>query len=135
MAVTVGNTLTANIATIYDYDNIFAKVNTTGAPTKSLPVAVHRSTTGAWIDIDGATGATYMVPTFVLGTLGMRVKASYVDGKGYTEQLFSASNATAVTVRWRQHGADVDRGNAVQWHLQHDRDWWASLSTSSLRSA
>ena len=33
--ITVGNTLTANIDTIYDYDNIFAKLNTTGAPTNA----------------------------------------------------------------------------------------------------
>ena len=40
-----------------------------------------------------------MVPNFLLTQgLGVRVKVSYVDGKGYTEQLFSASTVAAITL-------------------------------------
>ena len=38
----------------------------------------------------------------------MRVKVSYVDGKGYTEQLHSASTVAAITLPGaHQHGADL----------------------------
>ena len=40
----------------------------------------------------------------------MRVKVSYVDGKGYTEQLISAPTVAAITLPGaRQHAADHGR--------------------------
>ncbi len=52
---------------------------------------------GEWVDIAGATNATYTVQSFFEGALGLRVKASYVDGKGYKETVISAATA-AVTL-------------------------------------
>ena len=55
--------------------------------------------TGAWTDFAGATSADFKVPNFLLTQgLGVRVKVSYVDGKGYTEQLFSAPTVAAITL-------------------------------------
>ncbi len=45
---------------------------------------------GEWVNIAGATSSTYTVQSFFEGALGIRVKASYVDGKGYTETVISA---------------------------------------------
>ena len=54
---------------------------------------------GQWADFAGATSADFMVPNFLLTQgLGVRVKVSYVDGKGYTEQLISASTVAAITL-------------------------------------
>ena len=55
-------------------------------------------TTGQWVDIGGATSATYKVSSFVVGSLGMRVKTSFVDGRNYTErQVSTTADATPVT--------------------------------------
>ena len=48
---------------------------------------------GQWVDIAGAVGSTYKVDPFFDGSLGIRVEASYVDGKGYRETVISASTA------------------------------------------
>ena len=76
-----------------------------------------------WTDFAGATSADFMVPNFLLTQgLGVRVKVSYVDGKGYTEQLYSASTVAAITLPGTLNTrADPGRGNAVQRHLEHDR--------------
>ena len=78
---------------------------------------------GNWVDYAGATSADFVVPNFLLTQgLGVRVKVSYVDGKGYTEQLLSASTVAAITLPGTaQHAADHRRGNAVQRHREHDR--------------
>ena len=56
------------------------------------------ATSGAWTNYNGATGATFVVPSFLLlGGLGVRVNVHYVDNKGYTEQLYSAPTITAIT--------------------------------------
>ena len=52
---------------------------------------------GEWVDIVGATGANFVPTTFQEGSLGLRVKASYVDGKGYKETVISTPTA-AVTL-------------------------------------
>jgi Ca2+-binding RTX toxin-like protein len=49
----------------------------------------------AWVDIAGATGASFTVTDFVLGQ-ALRVRASFVDGFGFTER--AASPLTAVVI-------------------------------------
>ena len=90
--VDVGDTLTANVATISDFDGI-------GTIQLFHTVAVRRRhvLAGDWISFTGATNSTFKIPAFLNTMLGVRVKVSYVDGKGYTEQLFSTPT-TAVTV-------------------------------------
>jgi|CXWL01.1.fsa_nt_gi Ca2+-binding RTX toxin-like protein len=51
--------------------------------------------TTAWVDIAGATGATFTVGAFELGS-PIRVRATFVDGTGFTEHASSALTA-AVT--------------------------------------
>ncbi len=48
--------------------------------------------TTQWLDYDGATSATFTVPSFVLGT-PVRVRATFVDGLGYTEHAWSPATA------------------------------------------
>ena len=88
MAVVVKNTLIANAA-ISDFD---------GMGTLHYQWQYVDATSGAWTDYNGATNATFIVPSFLLlGGLGVRVNVHYVDGKGYTEQLYSAPTIAAVT--------------------------------------
>ena len=90
VTVTIGNTLTVNVAAISDYDGIAA--GTMKYQWQYLDVI-----TGNWINYTGATSASFVVPQFLKGMLGVRAEVTYVDGKGYTERLFSASTTT-VTV-------------------------------------
>ena len=83
--VTVGETLTASLATITDADGI-----TTPYTLQWQELDVLR---GEWVNIVGATNSTFVPTTFQAGSLGLRVKASYVDGKGYKETVTSAQTA------------------------------------------
>ena len=128
VAVVVGDTLHANVATIQDFDGITSAFNYQWQYVDAV--------SGDWVDFTGATSADFVVPNILLTQgLGVRVKVSYVDGKTYTEQLFSAPTVAADHLGGQyQHGTDRGRGNAVQRHLEHDRLCWARRSTSSRRS-
>src|SRR6185436_12474909 len=52
--------------------------------------------TSQWIDIVGATDATFAPTDFYVGN-ALRVVTSFVDGQGLTERLFSAPTALLVT--------------------------------------
>ena len=84
--VTVGQTLTANVAAITDFDGI-----TTPFSLQWQELDLLR---GEWVNIVGATNATFVPTTFQEGSLGLRVKASYIDGTGYKETVTSAQTAT-----------------------------------------
>jgi Ca2+-binding RTX toxin-like protein len=84
--VTVGQTLTASVATIQDYDGIITAMKYQWQELDLLR--------GEWVDVVGANASTFVPTTFQEGSLGLRVKVSYVDGKGYTETLISAPTAT-----------------------------------------
>ena len=86
--VDVGDTLTANVATISDFD---------GMGAFNYQWQYQDVLAGDWINFTGATSSTFKIPAFLNTMLGVRVKVSYVDGKGYTEQVISAPT-TAVTV-------------------------------------
>jgi len=91
VAVAVKNTLIANVGTISDFDGI-------GVGGLKYQWQYVDATSGAWTNYNGATGATFVVPSFLLlGGLGVRVNVHYVDNKGYTEQLYSAPTITAIT--------------------------------------
>ena len=91
VAVVVGDTLHAHIAAISDFDGITSAFN--------YQWQYVDATTGAWTDFTGATSADFKVPNVLLTQgLGVRVKVSYVDGKTYTEQLFSAPTVAAITL-------------------------------------
>ena len=83
--VTVGETLTASVATVTDADGI--------ATPFTLQWQVLDLLRGVWVDIAGANAATFVPTTFQDGAPGLRVKASYVDGKGYKETVISAQTA------------------------------------------
>ncbi len=84
--VTVGQTLTASIATVTDADGI--------ATPFTLQWQELDLIRGEWVDIVGATGATFVPTTFQEGALGLRAKATYTDGKGVKETVISAPTAT-----------------------------------------
>ncbi len=84
--VTVGETLTASVATITDADGI-----STPFTLQWQELDVLR---GEWVNIVGATAATFVPTTFQEGSLGLRVKATYTDGKGFKETVTSAQTAT-----------------------------------------
>jgi hypothetical protein len=94
---TVGQTLTASvlggavagIAAVTDADGIATPFTYQWQENDVLQ--------GEWVNIAGATASTYLIPTFFEGALGLRVTASYTDGKGYKETVTSASTA-AVTL-------------------------------------
>ncbi len=77
----VGDTLHASIATITDADGISTPV--------TLQWQVQDFLTGVWLPIAGATGADFKITSFQDGN-PLRVMASYVDGKGVAESVFSA---------------------------------------------
>jgi len=83
--VTVGETLTARVVTVTDADGISTPFTLQWQENDVLR--------GQWVDIVGANAATFVPTTFQDGALGIRVKASYVDGKGYKETVTSASTA------------------------------------------
>jgi len=84
--VTVGNTLTANIAGMTDADGIVSAV--------SLQWQTLNVVRNVWIPIVGATGATFIPTAFQEGQ-SIRVQATYIDGKGFKEVVNSV--ATALT--------------------------------------
>jgi Ca2+-binding RTX toxin-like protein len=88
--VTVGQTLTASVATVADYDKIASPMTYQWQENDLLR--------GVWVDINGATGTTFTPGIFQNGALGIRVQATYIDGKGYKETVTSASTA-AVTLQ------------------------------------
>ncbi len=71
----VGDTLHANVASITDADGISTPF--------SLQWQVQDFLSGVWLPIVGATGADFKITSFQDGN-ALRVKASYVDGKGVT---------------------------------------------------
>ena len=98
--------MTANLTGISDYDNItFDPMGNVISNATGLPVNVKFqwqyldpiNGNGTWINIAGANKATFTPTSFYKGALGLRVQISYVDGKGYTEQLNSDATA-GVTV-------------------------------------
>ncbi len=91
----VGDILTGSVAGISDYDNIFAGINANGAPTNvAYQWQYLDALSGQWINYAGQTSTTLLVNNFLeTQTLGARLGISYVDGKGYTEQLFSKPTA------------------------------------------
>ena len=107
MTVDVGNTLHADVSGISDLDNLMdAQGNVIAGATDVLALpSVHfqwqyvDAVSGNFVDYAGATSADFVVPEFLLTAgLGVRVKISYVDGKGYTEQLTSAPTVAAITL-------------------------------------
>ncbi len=90
VAVVVGNTMHASVAGISDHD---------GMGAFHYQWQYVDATSGKWVDVTGATNADYVVSNFLLTQgLGLRVNVSFVDGKGYTELLHSASTVAAVTL-------------------------------------
>jgi Ca2+-binding RTX toxin-like protein len=83
--VTVGETLTASLATVTDADGISTPFTLQWQALDALR--------GEWVNIVGATNTTFVPTTFQDGALGIRVKASYVDGKGYKETVTSLPTA------------------------------------------
>src|SRR3977135_2208458 len=90
VAVVVANTLHVSAASIWDFD---------GMGTFNYQWQFVDATSGNWVDYVGATRADFTVPNFLLTQgLGVRAKVSYVDGKGYTEQLLSSPTVGAITL-------------------------------------
>ena len=90
MAVVVGNTLTGSVTAIKDFDGVGAI---------SLQWQYNDVVSGQWVNYAGQTSSTLLVNNFLfVNSLGVRLEASYVDGKGYTEQLFSAPTIAALTL-------------------------------------
>ncbi|HEV7582296.1 MAG TPA: peroxidase family protein [Mycobacterium sp.] len=85
VTVNVGQTLTASMAGVTDADGIVGQVSYQWQENDLLR--------GEWVPIAGATTSTYLVPKFFDGALGFRMKASFMDGKGYTETVYSDSTA------------------------------------------
>jgi Ca2+-binding RTX toxin-like protein len=105
----VGQTLTLNTNTLADSDAMGAgRVDLvkdgTGAPEAPDGIVdgslhyqwqyqtIAAGGTVAWVDIAGATGTSYTVTSFVLGS-PLRVRAFFTDGLGYTEHVRSALTA------------------------------------------
>ena len=132
VTVDVGNTLHADVSGISDLDNLMdAQGNVIAGATDvvALP-SIHfqwqyvDAVSGNFVDYAGATSADFVVPEFLLTAgLGVRVKISYVDGKGYTEQLTLRPDGCRHHPAGRpcQHGADHNRRHSVQRHRQHHR--------------
>ena len=90
--------------------------------------------TGAWVDIGGATGATFKTHLVPDGQSGLRVETSYVDGKGSPKPLLCPDHGWSHWPVTCNTPPTVVAGTAVQRHSQHDRRCWASRSTTSRRS-
>ena len=82
VAALIGNTFTANVAGISDYDGFAA------GESYHYQWQMQDLTTDKWLSLAGATSQTYTATNFVLGS-PLRVLVSWVDGKGYTEQVAS----------------------------------------------
>ena len=92
VAVVVGNTLHGNAAAISDFDGI-------NAGTLKYQWQYNDAVSGNWLDYTGATSANFLVTNFlVANALGVRLKVSYVDGKQYTESLYSTPSVAAITL-------------------------------------
>ena len=128
VAVVVGNTLHANVATISDFDGITTRVQ--------LPVAVCRRHIRR---VDRFHGRDQR------GLHGPQLPAhpgARGAGEGqlrrrqglYRTAHFRLDGCRDHPAGHRQHGADHSRGNAVQRHLEHDRASRARRSTTSRRS-
>ena len=107
VAVVVGNTLHGSVSLISDLDNLMdanGKVLTGPGVSDAITNAHYQwqytdAVSGNWVDYAGATSADFVVTHFlVLNALGVRLKVSYVDGKGYTEQLFSDPSINTITL-------------------------------------
>ena len=122
VAVVVGNTLHANVATISDFDGI-------DAGTAEVPVAVRRRPVRRLDQLHRRDQRDLRGPQLPAHqALGVRVKVSYVDGKGYTEQLYSAPTVAAITLPGAGNTPPfLVVGNPVQRHREHDRDWWPDV--------
>jgi hypothetical protein len=86
VTVSVGDILTASVALITDADNVVAGGNAPN-PTGTLAGVTYQwqyqdPILAQWVNIAGGTTPTLAVTEFLDGTLGLRLKASYVDGKG-----------------------------------------------------
>ena len=92
VAVVVGDTLHGSVAPISDFDGI-------NPGTMKYQWQYNDAVSGNWVNYTGATSADFVVTNFlVLNALGVRLEVSYVDGKGYTEQLFSTPSINTVTL-------------------------------------
>jgi hypothetical protein len=66
---------------------------------------------GGWIDIDGATAATYQLTQGEVG-LGVRAVASYTDGDGQAQTVSSSATAATANVNDAPTGAVTVTGSA-----------------------
>src|SRR5262249_57983513 len=83
-----GGPLTADVSTVVDPDGIAGPVHFQWQYQEPL--------NGDWVAIAGANDATFTPIPFV-NTFPLRVQASYVDGKGFSEIVYSApTNAVAL---------------------------------------
>jgi Ca2+-binding RTX toxin-like protein len=105
VAVVVDDTLHGSVSLISDLDNLMdAKGNVIAGASDAISNAHYQwqyvdAVSGNYVDYAGATSADFVVtPFLVLNSLGVRLKVSYVDGKGYTEQLFSNPSINTVTL-------------------------------------
>ena len=107
VAVVVGDTLHGSVSLISDLDNLMdasGKVLTGPGVSDAITNAHYQwqytdAVSGNWVDYAGATSADFVVtPFLVLNALGVRLKVSYVDGKGYTEQVFSDPSINVITL-------------------------------------
>ena len=112
MLAEVGDTLHANVATITDADGISTPV--------SLQWQVQDFLSGVWLPIVGATGADFKITSFQDGN-PLRVKASYVDGKGVTETVVSAPTILVTLPGDVNTPPFVVRAAAAQRHPGHHR--------------
>ena len=120
----VGDTLHANVVSITDADGISTPV--------SLQWQVQDFLSGVWLPIVGATGADFKITSFQDGN-ALRVKASYVDGKGVTETVVSGADHPGHSAGWREYPAVRGRAAAAHRHSGHHGTGRPSRSTTSCR--
>ncbi len=87
----VGQVLTADPAAIVDADGIASPISYQW----QYEIIAAPGGTAQWVDIHGATGVTFAPTDFYVGN-ALRVVASFTDGQGFTERLFSAPTAALV---------------------------------------
>jgi hypothetical protein len=110
--VDVGDTLTASVATISDFD---------GMGTFNYQGQYQDVLAGDWISFTGATSSTFKIPAFLNTMLGVRVKVSYLDGQGLYRAGHLDPDHRGHRVGQRQHAAPGRPATAVQWHPKHKR--------------
>jgi hypothetical protein len=107
LAVVLGNTMHGSIALLTDLDNLMdANGNVIAGATDAVTAAeahyqwqYNDLLTGAWLDYAGKTTNSLVIDQFLLNSsVGVRLKVSYVDGKGYTENVFSPPSFNVLTV-------------------------------------